>query len=380
MKPLVLANEWTLSSVEEANHRIDASGGAPLQVNKDWLARRKGALHDAARLQLLATWARKAKEPNLRFHAANEVKTVLNELCEYAPGIVALRLCESAIVGEHIELRRDALKPAIAKMQASDNLQWPEIVRGRTIDFTCVSGSKIQYLRPLFASRSRSAVKSAEPMYQMLKALSNYITQADAELIPDTFLRSCGVFSSELMQNTQEHATRDHVGNPYIEHAEGLIVSWKEMDEQFAIDFQGHALLQQFWEREQSPVKDGAANALRCLQLSFFDTGPGFASRFTGLPTSELSDAEERNALLKSLQKNVTTKRQTGAGNGLPDVIGALRKIGGLIAIRSGRLFVFNSFEPNDRRDLFNFVDWTSTKLAPVEGVVVSLLVPLRRK
>ncbi|NYT79797.1 hypothetical protein H0A71_22785 [Alcaligenaceae bacterium] len=379
MNPLVLANEWTLSSIEEANHRVEASGGAPLQVSKDWPARRKGALHDAARLQLLATWARKAKEPSIRFHAANEVQAVLDELCEYAPGIVALRLCESAIVGEHIELRRDALKPAIEKMQASDNLQWSKIVRGRTIDFTCVSGSKVQYLRPLFASRSGSAVKSAEPMYQMLKALSIYITQSDSELIPDTFIRSCGVFSSELMQNTQEHATHDHAGRPYIEHAEGLIVSWKEMDEQFAIDFQGHALLKQFWEREQSPVKDGAANALRCLQLSFFDTGPGFASRFTGLPIAELSDAQERDALLKSLKKNVTTKRKTGAGNGLPDVIGALRKIGGLIAIRSGRLFVFNSFEPNDSRDLFDFVDWTTTKLAPVEGVVVSLLVPLRR-
>ncbi|WP_419204717.1 hypothetical protein [Bordetella trematum] len=380
MNPLVLADEWTLLSIEEANHRIDASNGAPLQVNKDWLARRKGALHDAARLQLLSTWARKTKEPNLRFHAANEVKTVLEELCEYAPGIVALRLCESAIVGEHIELRRDALKPAITKMQATDNLQWSKIVRGRTIDFTCVSGSKIQYLRPLFASRSSSAVKGAEPMYQMLKSLSNYIAKSDAELIPDTFLRACGVFSSELIKNTQEHATRNHAGIPYIEHAEGLLASWTEMDEQFAIDFQGHELLQQFWEREQSPVREGAANALRCLQLSFFDTGPGFASRFSGLPTTDLNDAEERNALLKSIQKNVTTKRQTGAGNGLPDVIGALRKIGGLIAIRSGRLFMFNSFEPNDKRDLFDFVDWTPTKLAPVEGVVVSVLVPLRRK
>lgn len=380
MEPLVIPDDWTLNGVESAHRLIAQSSGAPLQVNKDWVARRKGAMHDAARLQLLATWARNANDKSsLRFHEANSVDAVLEELCDYAPGIAALRLSSGVSVGGQTISRREALKPASSKMISTDNMEWANIVKGRTIDFTCVSGSKVQYLRPLFSSRSKLAVKRKESMYQMLRTLSSYVAKSDSERIPEAFLQSCAVFASELMKNTQEHATRDCFGNPYLEHTEGLIVSWIDMDQQFAADFQGHPLLKNLWERETKADKSGRGGSLRCLQLSFFDTGPGFAARATGVPTSELSTEQERGALLQCLQKNNSTKSQIGAGNGIPDVIEVLREIGGMISIRSGRLFVFNSFQPNDTRELFDFADWHTNDLAEVVGAVVTLLVPIRK-
>ena len=213
----------------------------------------------------------------------------------------------------------------------------------------------------------------------MLRTLSSYVAKSDSERIPEAFLQSCAVFASELMKNTQEHATRDCFGNPYLEHTEGLIVSWIDMDQQFAADFQGHPLLKNLWERETKADKSGRGGSLRCLQLSFFDTGPGFAARATGVPTSELSTEQERGALLQCLQKNNSTKSQIGAGNGIPDVIEVLREIGGMISIRSGWLFVFNSFQPNDTRELFDFADWHTNDLAEVVGAVVTLLVPIRK-
>lgn len=380
MAPLILADGWTLESIEQSMHRIVASGGAPLQVNKDFIGRRKGALHDAARLQLLATWARLAKERHLQYHAANQTQSILEELCDYAPGIAALRLCDGVIVGEQFISRRAALELAAEKMTWTDQLLWGRIVRGRTIDFPCVNGSKVQYLRPLFTVRNTLAVKRKEGMFLVLKALSEFVAKSDADHIPHTFLKSCAVFASELMKNTQEHATRDHVGQPYLEHVEGLIVSWQEMlGESFKEDFAGHPHLKEFWEREQVPVRAGATTALRCLQLSFFDTGPGFASRITGKNLSSLSLEDERKALLDSLKKNASTKSETGAGNGLPDVLEALREIGGLMTIRSGRLSLFNAFTPGEERDLFEFNDWAARDLAPAVGSVVSLLLPIRR-
>ncbi|WP_137891146.1 hypothetical protein [Ramlibacter sp. 2FC] len=380
MDPLILADGWTLESIEQSMHRVVASGGAPLQVNKDFVGRRKGALHDAARLQLLATWARLAKERRLQYHAANQVQSILGELCDYAPGIAALRLCEGITVGEQFIPRRAALEPAAEKMAWTDQLLWGRIIRGRTIDFTCVSGSKVQYLRPLFTVRNTRAVKRKEGMFLVLRALSDFVAKSDADHIPHTFLKSCAVFASELMKNTQEHATRDHAGQPYLEHVEGLIISWQEMlEESFKGDFAGHPRLKEFWEREQAPVRAGATTALRCLQLSFFDTGPGFASRTTGKILSGLSPEDERKALLDSLKKNASTKNEAGAGNGLPDVLEALREVGGLMTIRSGRLNLFNAFTPGEERDLFEFDDWAARDLAPAVGSVVSLLLPIRR-
>ena len=304
MAPLTLSEKWSLDQIEQSMHRIAGVRGAALQVPKDFVGKRRGALHDAARLQLLATWARFSAEFPLSYHAANNPPAVLDELCGYAPGIAALRMSNGVAVGDKQVSRREALAPAVEKMTATDRLQWAEVIKGRTIDFTCVSGSRIQYLRPLFTERNERAVKGKEGMYFILRALSDYVAKADAEHIPQDFLRSCATFASELMKNTQEHATRDHAGRPYAEHVEGLIMSWQEMpSESYADDFRGHPALRDFWDREQVQVRGGASSALRCLQLSFFDTGPGFASRKTGRPLSDLSLDDEREAVLTSLKK-----------------------------------------------------------------------------
>lgn len=380
MDPFSISEGWSLDHIEQSMHRVVDAGGVALQVHKDFIGSRRGALHDAARLQLMATWARLANDRYLRFHAANKPDAVLGELCNNAPGIAALRMCDGVVIGDSMVRRREALEPAVEKMMATDSLQWAEIIKGRTIDFTCVSGSKVQYLRPLFTERNERAVKRKEGMFHILGGLSDFVAKADAERIPRDFLKSCAIFASELMKNTQEHATRDHAGRPYVEHVEGLIMSWYEMArESYAEDFRGHPRLLDFWEREQVPVREGATTALRCLQLSFFDTGPGFASRATGKPLSELSLDDEREAVFTSLHKNATTKAETGAGNGIPEVLSALRQVGGLITIRSGRLRIFKSFKPGDAGDTFEFDEWSNTPLAPAVGAVVSLILPIRR-
>lgn len=380
MEKLVLGDGWTLADIEHSMRSVVASGGAPLQVRKDFVSRRKGAMHDAARLQLLATWARSAKERILHYHAANQALSVLEELCVCAPGIAALRLSDGVAVGQQFIPRRDALTPAAEKMASTDQMMWSSIIRGRTVDFTCVSGSRIQYLRPLFTERNPNAVKRNQGMFRVLSDLSDFVAKRDADLIPQTFLEACAVFTSELMKNTQEHATRDHTGQPYLEHAEGLIISWNALEEEsYKNDFEGHPRLAEFWDRERVAVLEGSTNALRCLQLSFFDTGPGFASRATGKTLEGLTAGEERKALLDSLKKNASTKRESGAGNGLPLVLEALREIGGLMTIRSGRLRVFNAFTPYEKRDIFEFDDWSSNALASAAGAVVSLLIPIRR-
>ena len=381
MNPLIISDLSTLADIEAAIAAVRHSGGVPLQVSKDSVNKRKGAMHDAARLQVLVTWARSSNERQLHFHAANDVNAVMSELCDYAPGITALRLADGITVGETTVERRITLEGAAEKMRQTDAMQLTEIVKGRTIDLTCVSGSRVQYLRPLFSSRNAQSVKKKEGMHLLLRALNDQINQDDAGLVPASFLRACGVFTSELFANTQEHATRDHRGVLFSAHVEGLIVSWIQMDEAlYRSDFQGHERLRAFWDSEATFVRGGAARALRGLQLSFFDSGPGFASRATGLPTEDMDRGDERAELLKCLRKSVTTKRESGAGQGLPGVLAELSAIGGLIRIRSGRHSVFNAFSPGDTRDVFDFADWTDKDLAGASGAVVSLLIPLRKK
>lgn len=382
---IALTDRWTLGAIEESIRQIADSNGAPVQLQKDFVGRRKGAMHDAARLQMLATWARRAEQRQVFYHEANTAANVLAELCEYAPGITLLRLADEVVVGDSHTRRRDALVPAAERMTATDSGAWERVIRGRTIDFSCVSGSRVQYLRPLFSSRQNTAVRAKDGMYETLRSLSRFVAKQDADAIPGDFLEACGIFASELLKNTQQHATSDLHNEDYLAHVEGLIISWHELDaNSYKADFQGHPRLREFWQREEIRVRGGQKAAVRCLQLSFFDTGPGLACRFSAKSLDELSLEQERAVLLAALRKNATSKREVGAGQGFPEVLEALRDAGGLVALRSGRLRIFNvfsqdAFDQRDELDLFRFDDWTPEPLGSVEGAVVSLLIPIRR-
>jgi hypothetical protein len=379
MDPLVLTEFSTLDDTEQALRALAESTPGGLQLPKQTINKRRGAMHDTARLQTLVTWARGTPRPFLQFHPSNTVEGVLQDLGDYAPGIAALRLADEVRVGPDVISRRDALAHAVSKMQATDAFDLPKMIGGRSIDMTCVSGAQVQYLRPLFSARRSEAVRRSDDMHQLLRQLSDYINKDDADLVPDSMLRALGVYVSELFSNTQEHATVDEAGLPYAAHVEGLIVSWNQLDEQgYAKDFAGHERLKQFWE-DESILRSGGTRVLRCLQLSFFDSGPGFAARATGRPTTELDLGGERNALLRCLEKNTTSKKQVGAGLGLPGVLTELSRSGGLIRIRSGRHALFNVFGSNTSSDLYDFADWTAGALAPAAGAVVSLIIPLRK-
>jgi hypothetical protein len=379
MDPLVLTEFSTIADTERALHAFADSASDGLQLQKQMINKRHGAIYDTARLQTLVTWARSTPRPYLQFHQSNTIDNVLEDLGDYAPGIAALRLADEVRVGSYVISRREALARAVSKMQATDALNLPAMIKGRSIDMTCVSGAQVQYLRPLFFARRPQAVRRSEDMHQLLRQLSGYINKDDADLVPDTILRALGIYVSELFSNTQEHATVDEAGIPYAAHVEGMIVSWNQLDEEdYAKDFTGHHRLKQFWE-EESTLRSDRSRALRCLQLSFFDSGPGFAARAIGRPTTEMDLEAERSALLHCLKKNTTSKKQVGAGQGLPGVLTELSRTGGLIRIRSGRHALFNVFGSNTSTDLYDFSDWTAGALAPASGAVVSLIIPLRK-
>lgn len=382
MNPLMIQDPRTLVDIENAISKICTNKGISLQLPSGCISKRRGAMYDAARLQMLVTWARHAGNSYLNFHQSNAVNKVLEELGDYSTGIAAVRLTKGIKVGETLITRRDALSYASDKMKNTDSENFGEIISGRTIDMICVSGSFIQFLRPLFFAKSEKAVKDNFGMQELMRKIINRVNHKDKELIPDSLIKTLGIFMHELFLNTQEHATNDFQGIPYIAHVEGIFVSWIQIDEKiYSSDFSGHERLNKFWARDL--VTSGDKNirtTLRCLQMSFFDSGSGFASRSTGQHTEDMDLTEEKQALMKCLLKNVTSKNQVGAGNGLSNVLTELRDIGGMIRIRSGRHAIFNAFSPKEETiDLFDFQDWSSEKLACAEGSVVSILIPLRR-
>lgn len=379
MKAVTLGKCKTLVDIENCLRKIEKSD-QPFLLKKDGINSRNGALNDASRLQMLVTLARRANHSHLRFNAQNDAESLSRYLCEYSPGIAALRLSKGFSIGDNQVDRREALVPAGPKMEDTDNERYDRIIAGRSLDFICVAGSQVEFLRPLFDARSKTAVKDKSDMIMLMKKLLQIVAKQSSTQISDTFASAMGIFAHELLKNTQEHARTDHRDNPYSSHVEGMILSVTKLDDRiFAEDYEGHHLLKDFWGHESfTSGTDKRITGMKGLQISFFDAGPGFVGRASGKLVKDMSIANERETLINCLKLHFTSKDETGAGKGLPLVLTKLREFGGLLRIRTGRLSIFNVFEVNGRNDLFDFKDWTTEPLAPVEGSIVSIILPLR--
>lgn len=356
----------------------NASSDDRFVFSVDSLKARHSQMHDASRLQMIVTLARQNLQSDyLEIHQNSNIETANEGLCSYSPGIAGVRLARGIRVGDIEVDRREVLKAAVEKMQATDTENYSKAIQGRGLDLICVSGSKVQYLRPLFSAKG--IVKEKSDMRDTMSKLVEFVGKKSSDKIPSTLIDSLGLFSSELIQNTQEHAVTNHTGKPYLAHVEGMMLGWTRFSEDlFAEDFSGNSNLQSYWDTESSKT-DAGVTSLRAFEVSYFDSGPGLVSRFKSLPVTDMSLEEERKYLLECLKHKATSKPEVAAGEGLPLVLSELRKIGGLIRIRSGRLAMFNAFKKGDlERNLFDFEDWSDASLAAVEGAVISIIVPLR--
>lgn len=369
----------TLREIETALNKIQDNPGCRFIIPAGMLSARHGAMHDSARLQLIVTLARQQLQHDyLEFSPQSDKDKLLSSIANSSPGIAAVRLTKGVRIGDQEFTRREVLQGSAERMHNSDAGIYEKVVKGRVVDLICVAASKVQYLRPLFSAEK--TVKTPKEMTSEMHKLIDFANkQSGHASITDSLVESLGLFCSELISNTQEHAVSDHLGNDYPAHVEGLMVGWKRLDDAiFAEDFTGTEDLKRYWDRERSTTENDKTS-LRALHISFFDTGPGFASRISGKSLAEMNVDEEKTLLMTCLGRRVSSKREAAAGIGLPSVLTELRKVGGLIRIRTGRMSVYNQFEVNDTtRDPFGFRDWDNTTFAPVAGTVVTILIPLR--
>ncbi|MDN4502218.1 hypothetical protein QX776_07375 [Alteromonadaceae bacterium BrNp21-10] len=387
--------ESPFESLDDVENIIDkAASDRPVKLSSESISKSYGALRDAARLQALVSLARNSVDKVLLLQNSSNTEAVLHELCSYAPGLVSVRLNKSININKQLISRRKALLFARDKMIATDNQQYVKVIRGRSIDLCCISGAERQYLSPLFANKNSHSVRNSSLMKQTMVAIFKQINKRDFNNLEAELIEAFGIFGCELFKNTQEHALRNPSDKPYIEHVEGMIASWKDQtNDTYEKDFKGHPRLVKYWNDNVLDSVDGTKKILRCMEVSFFDTGPGMVGRAFG---TGIDSAAEKEALIKCIGKNFSTKSEIGAGNGYPTILNQLSKVGGLIRIRSGNQCLFNCFDrelhgfwgteqssetakQKQTQYLMGFDSWTDKILSPTSGTVVSILVPLRK-
>jgi hypothetical protein len=339
-------------------------------------------------VQLLVTWARLQGEAATVLPYVNgNAAAVVRGLVENLPGLAAVLVSATVSSGEANidELARAA---AHERLRGMNDGPLSATYKGPRVAMLCDDGSELRALRPLYHGSSdgigllRSEAEFEELADDLLEAT---VPSRRRDLAFNS--EELGVFIRELFANTHDHARVDENGVPYARSLRGLYISHHlirpEDIDAIASDYDP---LRQFL-RMSSYRR--ASVTTQFLEISIFDSGPGWAARVMRravMPDEDIGP--EYAAVLRCFEDGFSTTKMFGRGMGLPRMLAHLKEQRGFIRLRTGRLSLYRSFA-TERGPLTEadrqLVD-VSTGARPEQprsyaaGAVITLLVPLRTR
>lgn len=379
-----LASVNSLEQIESALDTVFARRNYDISIHATALDKRRGALRDAAYLQLLLTWARlsPSSSVNLLSNTHKDVAGILEEACSYSVGIAAIAVAGGVKVQGKTIPRFEALGPAKPRIDAAYEGRYDDLVKGRTVDLLTVSGADRQFLKPLFFAPIPKAVKDKFDLKVTVRSIALRASQASPEDWDESTISALSTLVHELFENTQEHATTNLDGQDYRRHVELMTASWVVLsDDETQNDLTVNQTLREYWQALSARQKNHRQVAGVCF--SFLDSGSGMAARLKRKQYFQMSLQEERAALNECLRMRVTSKSDKGTGGGFNDILNAVSDASGFIRIRSGRIAIFRCFPPGDEVGPVweGFRDWfgEGKRLQRVAGTLVSVFIPFPR-
>jgi len=339
---------------------------------------------EVALVQLIITWAQRAAAPHLQTYITSAEDTQVESLSRRLYGLSAV-LCAKSISGVRadIDVTASAKDAALERLKQLQSNNPKPAYRGPSIEIVCADhiGRGAPYLlynpSPVGAgalrSRSNFQVLAAWLARQTIPKGYSDLGASDAEAL--------GGMLYEIFKNTEDHALTDRNGDRLklsIRAIKTAHLSPAADDlERIVGDFEPLAT----YCAGLRPRPGG--NQVHLFEFSILDSGPGFAQSWTKRPLADLN-AEEEETAVKECFGQGSAKPYRHAGQGLPHVIRLLRKEGGFLRLRTGRLSLFADFsQPADLEDAdVRLEKWNPPDGGPLTaaaGTLITILIPMRR-
>ena len=217
------------------------------------------------------------------------------------------------------------------------------------------------------------------------------------------FMREISHMARELYLNAVEHGTKSEAGVFLPRVVRGVIVRLCPLElSRLANQDTFTAMMSPFLGRCRERVlrrrkltgKGAEPTApIPLLELSFVDNGPGFVrtwlsaesrrntGRIISADLDNVTPSDEQHIVQSCFDKHRTTKSSTGVGIGLYDVHKLMRRLGGIIVVRTSQVHLIRDYSrvaaPNAPPPDFENWDPRNPRLPEISGVAVSLLIPL---
>ena len=382
---IIVPKQLGLFKVEELLSKVAAYSGTEsfLRIpNSVFLWRILG--HEIALIQLAITWARK-------FPSNGELHTYIDELgdashkkfLETLLGITVASISPKISLIGHREVGRyDVLQQAKPIIDAMDEGEYENTGKGPDVKLLSISGARKRYIQSVFEAPRK--IKPHNKLVSEIRSILDVILPAsgdgkniwqiieEEELLPDI-----AWIVYELFQNIYEHAETNIHGESYPRTVGGAKFSVRKINKEKAgelLPIDDPEYLSMIYSRNSN---------VRFLEVSFFDSGPGYARRWSDKDLDALSFNDEKNYVMACLAKNKSTKSGRSFGMGLPNVLSVLSRRQGILKIRSGHLCVAKAFGRDNKEIQYERLLESlslSEERAPVEGVAFTVCLPFVKK
>ncbi|MEN5033853.1 ATP-binding protein [Pseudomonas sp. TWI929] len=345
---------------------------------------------DAALAQFIVTWARAYDESVLHLYApVEEAIAQIPQVAKSAAGLFALIMSSEIHSQDHqIVDRREALvaiRPLIEAMFDGDirNTSSSKGARPTAINLFSVNYAKREFIKPFYFDHNSPQVQPPSWFSELIAHSSNLMTaNKDRAALLRAGLPELGSVLYELIDNANQHATTDVVGNKYRKALRGTSIKLNRISRQDALGYSAREpelarfILKHFLRSE----------VLDFLEISVIDSGPGLARRWLtakqGRPVGSLEQLdfeEELSATLECFKRHVSSKPDPErSGIGLHTALQALNKLKAYVRVRTGRLSLNQAFQ--GRSGIMEFepsARGTKERLVAAEGTVFTICIPV---
>jgi hypothetical protein len=319
--------------------------------------RQQNLLFEAASVQWLITWWRTLNGITKIDNTDGKDSFIsLREISDTLPGAIIGFLPEQAL----LKISRQSLakfREAFLKQQ----LTWPDLdVHDRAV-LICVDSMPAKTgLPPLLYPDWQTQKVADRDRFSIVtdKLISSVTRETNIRGAITLHRDRLTTIIHELFKNTHDHARTTIERTPLDLSIRGLYSRYypvSELRESFIVDerknrtFNQAELFAQHFFPSTKPQNDGVrqkspSNFLGLLELSIFDSGPGFAATFLKDRFKNASTQEQFDAVLGCFQTGKSSTSDESRGYGLWKVLRDLRAMKGLIRVRTNKVNVYRDF------------------------------------
>lgn len=258
--------------------------------------------------------------------------------------------------------------------------------KGQRVQLFAVDHSIKKYAFPscFYSPEGTNSLKKSEFYTKILERIVE-LSPTKSE-VTEGHLSDLGHAIYELIENTEQHGKLEINTGKVSKSVRGLIIDYKLITKEQRSESIGgeNTAITDYLEGIRTN-----ARTVHILEISVFDSGEGIFKTLTSTNNINISVQDEVDVVKKSFAKGCTSKSDyRGVGRGLNNVKNVLSQRNGFISFRTGRIGVYRDFnlqpliegesEPLSLFDENNKSENNFSKLASVEGVACSILVPLR--